>query len=92
LLLRGKIRRRSVSAADQLGTLGGRQLLSQHHLLDRHLAVKELIPASPYPAHAALASRLQQKIAPANKQSRPARHIRIVRQAYAIPDNAAVTG
>jgi hypothetical protein len=48
---------------DQLGPLLGGQPLGQGELLDRHLAVKHLVPGQPDPPHATAAQRLHQGVA-----------------------------
>src|SRR3984957_19586575 len=60
---------------DEFGVLLGHKLKRQQHLLDRHLAGKELVATAPDPAHPAEAARLGQQV-PAAHQSprRRARH------------------
>src|SRR5712691_1201970 len=50
------------------------QVLPQQYLLDRHLAVQELIGCAPHLSHSATADRLKKHVAPIEQHSRFTRH------------------
>ena len=61
---------------DQQIPLLGHQAVGQQDLLDRHLAIEDLVAGSPHPAHPTLADRLDQPIPPTHQLTSSHRHDR----------------